>query len=105
MLLTFTLAVFAWIFFRAEDMSHAFSYLGGIFNASLFTLPQVWPWLTVIFVVFFFAVEWRGREYPYALGGVATNSHKVWRWSLYYAVFIVIVLFRGSGQQFIYFQF
>ena len=105
MLLTFALAVFAWIFFRAEDMSHAFSYLGGIFNASLFTLPQVWPWLTVAFVVFFFVVEWRGREYPYALGGVANDWHKAWRWSLYYAIFIVIVLCKGSGQQFIYFQF
>ncbi|WP_211229841.1 MBOAT family O-acyltransferase [Olivibacter sitiensis] len=29
---TFSLAVFAWIFFRAESLEHAFKYIRGIFN-------------------------------------------------------------------------
>ena len=32
MLTTFTLTVFAWIFFRAENISHAFDYIGEIFS-------------------------------------------------------------------------
>ncbi len=36
MILTFTLAVLAWIFFRAENITHAFSYISGIFSKSLF---------------------------------------------------------------------
>ena len=30
MLTTFMLTVFAWIFFRAENLNHAFSYVRGI---------------------------------------------------------------------------
>ena len=31
---TFSLAVFAWIFFRAENVNHAFSFISGIFSKS-----------------------------------------------------------------------
>lgn len=103
--LTFSLAVFAWIFFRAEDMTHAFAYLGGIFSQSLFSFPQVWPTLTLVFILFFFLVEWRGREQQYALAHIGTGWVKWFRWGLYYAIFLVIILFRGNGQHFIYFQF
>ena len=32
MVITFGLTVFAWIFFRAEDINHAISYISGIFS-------------------------------------------------------------------------
>lgn len=31
-MLTFSLTVFGWIFFRAQSITHAFEYIGGIFN-------------------------------------------------------------------------
>ena len=39
MLTTFGLTVFAWIFFRAEDLNHAFSYIKAIFSETLFIIP------------------------------------------------------------------
>ena len=39
-LLTFSLTVFAWIFFRANNIGHALSYISEIFSPSLFTIPK-----------------------------------------------------------------
>ena len=38
-LLTFVLTVFTWIFFRADNIGHAISYISGIFSDSFFTVP------------------------------------------------------------------
>ena len=40
---TFSLTVFAWIFFRAEDINHAISYISKIFSNSLFSIPAIFP--------------------------------------------------------------
>src|SRR6056300_1596923 len=39
-LITFGLTVFAWIFFRAESVTHAVNYIAGIFNSSLLSVPD-----------------------------------------------------------------
>ena len=39
-LLTFSLASIAFIFFRAENLSHAFDYLNGIFSSTIFEIPE-----------------------------------------------------------------
>ncbi|MCG7859047.1 MBOAT family protein, partial [Flavihumibacter sediminis] len=36
---TFALVCFAWIFFRANNIQHAFEYIYGIFNRSFFSIP------------------------------------------------------------------
>ena len=41
MLSTFSLTVFAWIFFRAESVSQAFSYINRIFTKELLKLPVI----------------------------------------------------------------
>jgi len=38
--LTFGLTVFAWIFFRAEDIHHALAYCSKILSTSIFSLPK-----------------------------------------------------------------
>lgn len=103
--ITFGLAVFAWIFFRAEDMSHALNYIGNIFTGSLFAKPQVLPLSVLSMVVLFMMVEWYGREYPYALANVGLKWPKMVRWSLYYVLVGCIFYFSGEQQEFIYFQF
>ena len=40
MLFTFGLTVFAWIFFRAENLEHAFTYITELFSTSLFSVPN-----------------------------------------------------------------
>ena len=38
---TFLLTLIAWIFFRAEDLGHALSYISGIISFSLFDIPNM----------------------------------------------------------------
>lgn len=105
MVVTFSLAVFAWIFFRAENIGHAFSYVSTIFSKSLFTVPTILPVKIFILVAFFIVIEWNGRQQDYAIAKLGLHWPKVFRWIFYYAIIILIVFFVGPEQQFIYFQF
>ena len=106
MLVTFVLTAFAWIFFRAESVGHAFDYIGRLFSASLFKIPTldtngIWSLLA-----FFFIVEWLGREHPYAISKLGVNWPKSFRWATYILIMIVI-FYCGNfhDHTFIYFQF
>ncbi len=108
MLITFGLTVFAWIFFRAENIHHAFSYISTIFSSSLFNAPYFKDGTlaipTIILVAFFLCVEWFGRENKYAIEQMFIKSK--WKsWCFYYLIVILIFVFAGSKQEFIYFQF
>ena len=116
MLTTFALTVFAWIFFRAEDLSHAFSYIEGIFSKSLFSKFKIVIGfdfiITICLIVFFIVIEWLGRKNKFALEKyviffdskkhLLTTTAKVFIISL---VLLSIILLRGSSENFIYFQF
>jgi len=108
-LLTFSLTVFAWIFFRAENVSHALTYISEIFSSSLFTIPHfqgIGRAVTIVFLIgIFLIVEWLGREQQYAIAHLGIKWYKPIRWALYYAIILAIFYFTGKEQQFIYFQF
>jgi alginate O-acetyltransferase complex protein AlgI len=104
-ILTFGLTVFAWIFFRAQDLTHAVHYIAHIFSSSLFTLPAVRPKLLFLLLLFFIVVEWLGREQQYALARTGAAWPRIFRWGFYYILLAAIVSFSGTQQQFIYFQF
>lgn len=105
MLLTFGLTVFAWIFFRAENISHAFSYISEIFSSSLFTIPEIQPRNLILLIMFFVFIEWLGREGQYAIANLGIRWKRPIRYAMYYAIIIAIFWFGGKEQQFIYFQF
>lgn len=105
MTLTFTLAVLAWIFFRAENITHAFSYISGIFSRSLFSIPTITPRLLMLLIVIFMVIEWLGREQQYAIAKLGLKWKSPLRYAMYYAIIIAIFWFAGKDQQFIYFQF
>ncbi len=108
---TFSLTVFAWIFFRAENVSHAFSYIKGIFNESLFDFPVLDSDLKIISTVFFtiilIVVEWINREKKFALEMNYTGimKYSLSRKVVYVTIIFVIFIFSGGEQDFIYFQF
>lgn len=112
-MLTFTLTVFAWIFFRAEDITHATSYISGIFSKTFFSASKGIEILkggidinTLFCLIFFFIlIEWLGREGDYALQKVDVIRSRFVRWSFYLILVIIILFFSGSQQNFIYFQF
>ena len=105
MILTFGLAVFAWIFFRAENMTNALSYISGIFSISLFSIPTIKPFSLTLLLIIFVIIEWLGREQQYALEELGIKWKRTLRYILYYAIIIAIFWFGGNEQQFIYFQF
>ncbi|MDE5119311.1 MAG: MBOAT family protein [Trichodesmium sp. St19_bin1] len=109
MLVTFGLIVFAWIFFRAENINHAISYISEIFSYSLFTEPE-FPKKreslnTIILVIGFIIIEWLGREQQYAIVNLGRKWNRPLRYAIYYLMIIAIIMSSGQEQRFIYFQF
>lgn len=108
-LLTFGLTVFAWIFFRAENIGHAISYISEIVSPSLFSIPKFAymynALITIILVGIFVLIEWFGREGQYAISNLGFKWKRPIRYAMYYAIIIAIFWFGGKEQQFIYFQF
>ena len=109
MLLTFGMTVFAWIFFRAENIGHAISYISEILSPSFFSIPKFpgirKPLITIILVLIFVLIEWTGREGQFAIEGFGRGRNKLFRWGFYLIIIIIIYLFNSSSQEFIYFQF
>lgn len=109
MLLTFGLTVFAWIFFRAENIGHAISYISEILSPSLISIPNFAGMsralTTIILVAIFVLVEWKGREGQYAISNIGLKWKRPLRYAMYYAIIFAIFWFGGKEQQFIYFQF
>ena len=108
-LTTFGITVLAWIFFRAESVGHAISYLSKIFSMSLFTVPEFYgKWdalVTIMLIGIFLVVEWIGKDRRYAIEDLTLKWKGPIRYAFYYSVVIAIFWFAGEKQQFIYFQF
>lgn len=106
MSITFLSVVFAWIFFRAENLTSAFEYIKIIFSKSLFTIPEVRPYYIILSIFILIATEWFGRKEDFALSNFDQKTSKTLRWILYYIIlFMVYYLSSDNGHQFIYFQF
>ena len=105
MLTTFSLTVFAWIFFRANSLEDAFLYISGIFSYSLFSMPEELPRSRVLFILIFISIEWLGRKNEYAISKLLSTNSIVLRWLFYYIIIFAVLYFSSNNQQFIYFQF
>ncbi len=108
MLLTNMLIIFAWIFFRAQSVSDALLYINGILSPTLFyplDLMNGKMIATLTLVLVFIIIEWIGRNNNFALEKLKYLSFRPYRWSIYYLLIIVLFIFTGKEQQFIYFQF
>jgi D-alanyl-lipoteichoic acid acyltransferase DltB (MBOAT superfamily) len=108
MLLTFSLTVFAWIFFRADNINDAFNYIDTIFSKSIFIKSELLSDIKSIkvigLIIVLIIVEWLGRTHKYALENISSFP-KYLRWSVYLFILILLFVFQGSKQGFIYFQF
>lgn len=104
--ITFGLTTFAWIFFRAESLGHAWTYISNMLSWSLFTLPAALPpFMVLILLALFIVIEWLGRESNYAIEKLSLSCPRPLRWTAYYTLVVLILYFGKSDQQFIYFQF
>ena len=107
MVITFIMAVFGWIFFRAQDMTHALKYIKGIFTDALFKKPDLPELadLTIFFIFFMLIIEWIGRENKYGLEQFGKRWYTPFRWLFYSFLIVCIIVLSGKEQEFIYFQF
>lgn len=105
MTVTFLMTVLAWIFFRAESISQACDYIIHLADASLFSKPKFRPLFLFVFLTVFIWIEWIGRHQLYAIETLWFKMPKLIRRFIYFLIAILIFLYSGNEQEFIYFQF
>tara|TARA_R110002012_G_scaffold79454_1_gene202214 strand:+ start:236 stop:1672 length:1437 start_codon:yes stop_codon:yes gene_type:complete len=105
LLTTFSITLIAWIFFRAENIGHAFSYLKNIFSSNS-SMNFEMEYSIFILLLFFLVIEWLGRTKLYAIASVEqTLKSKSIRWVFYLVLCFTIIGYMDNQQDFIYFQF
>ena len=101
---TFLLIIITWVFFKADSVSHAWGYLQVMLSKSLFMSPGDLPLKEILIALAFVLVEFIQRKKDHALQ--INDIRQLWlRWGLYIGIIVVIMLFGGGTQKFIYFQF
>jgi len=110
MTLTFSLTVFAWIFFRAENLDHAFTYITNMCSSSIVAMPafvgMTQAAVVAVLVIGFLLIEWQGRSKLYALADFGRRWPRFFRWSFYAFIIVLIGMFMHTTESpFIYFQF
>ena len=108
--LTFFLTIIAWIFFRADNLTHAFAILKRIFSPSFIDISSNWTdgYVTILhlsLIVVLVLFDWKNRSMPHGLSIVPKNAFV--RKSLYVTL-VFFILFLGNYHtktDFIYFQF
>jgi len=106
-LLTFSITTIAWIFFRADSLSHAIDYLQNIAIWNSGKSLSIKPTLVVYIALLFFG-DWIGRKHDFTLNTLSEGilSKSPWlRLTLYLSLAYLILLYIGGQQNFIYFQF
>ncbi len=118
-LTTFTLVSFAWIFFRANNVSsaiyiatHIFTGLDDIFYRLVNHLPVIENFgigkksilISVLLIIFLETVHFIQNKVN--ISEIILRKPAIVRWSIYY-VLIIAIIFLGvyENRQFIYFQF
>lgn len=109
-LFTFGITLIAWVFFRANSVSHALLYIRGIFSKSLFTLPKFvgeqnsMMFFLILMIGLLMVMEWLYRKEEYVFDEINSKSILVQVIPVVLLVAVIFV-FGGSQQSFIYFQF
>ena len=109
MVITFFFVLVGWIIFRADTISDAYNYIINMFSFDNF-LPMggdvvgSQAYIALLFIFIMLLVEWLGRSKRYVFDMDCIKNKPV-RIVFYYVVFIVVIMFCGKAQPFIYFQF
>ena len=108
MLVTFVLVVFGWIIFRATGMKTLTTWMTGIFDSTLYSIPWLMnryyyiPLAINILIMIIFEWTNRTKEHSFQLN----VKYKWLRWSFYLIFILTLFLsIKVDTPQFIYFQF
>ena len=107
MAMTFVLAVFGWMIFRAESMEQAIGIFKAMASNEFYNSSVVTGGTYLLFGIIALAVEWLQREKQHALqfSDIKPFNHRAVRWAVYYLIIVILFIYAGTGQTFIYFQF
>ena len=107
MAMTFVLAVFGWMIFRAESMEQAIGIFKAMASNEFYNSSVVTGGTYLLFGIIALAVEWLQREKQHALqfSDIRPFNHRAMRWAVYYLIILILFVYAGTGQTFIYFQF
>jgi len=110
LILTFSLATFAWIFFRSASVTDAFDYISRIFSTLGTGIGYPYKLLNgdlkvLVFICLMLIFEWFMREELHPLRKPFTTLPTAARWMTYFLLAILVLLFAGEQAEFIYFQF
>jgi hypothetical protein len=94
----------AWVFFRAASIEDAMLYLEGMTNDTFVFHKDVLSIQIFLFISLMIFVEWFGRGGKYAMERI-DKVPRVIRYSFYSMLILLISIFGGKTQEFIYFQF
>jgi alginate O-acetyltransferase complex protein AlgI len=114
MLTTFGLVTLAWIFFRADSLTHAVTFIQhlllGLMRKQAFiqTMDLIhWQmgYALPVMIALCIVLEWNGRTQQHALATLGTKWATPLRWGVYLAIGVLVIALSGKQQEFIYFQF
>jgi D-alanyl-lipoteichoic acid acyltransferase DltB (MBOAT superfamily) len=102
-LFTFVLVCFAWIFFRADSLSHSLEYISLMLSGNIgeFTTPFV----LLVLIVFLISIEWLGRRQSHSLQNIIMYPVFLRRLFYVFILFLIILFMPNEANSFIYFQF
>lgn len=107
-IVTFNLTSFAWIFFRAKNVSEALVIINKIltpvfaFDYSILRTNGILT--TLIFILILEILQYLQKDKP--IWELFTNKPRILRWSAYYAALFIIIFYGEFHKaKFIYFQF
>lgn len=107
MALTFVLTIIGWIIFRAESMTQAAEYLTTMVRNKFFDPSLLYKKPYLLFGMALLAIEWLQRDKQHALqfSAIKPFNYRAVRWGIYFLIIMMISIYAGASQQFIYFQF
>jgi len=108
-LFIFFLISFSWLFFRAPNLEVVGEYLSQILEFNVlevtnFKLTKL-AIITTSLITAFIVIEWLGKDGKFGISNLGLTWPKHLRICFYLSISILIVLFSGTHQEFIYFQF
>ena len=107
MLVTFFFVVIGWIIFRAESIEQAAAFLKAMVVNDFYNSSAITGGFYLLSGLAVLAIEWLQRDKQHALQfpNIKPFNYRAVRWGVYYLMILVLFIFAGTGQNFIYFQF
>lgn len=110
MVITFGLACFCWIFFRANSVTDAFLYIKTMITSWNVGMGYPYKLMSgdlsiIVFIAILLIFEWCMRNHLHPLRFEFTKLRRPARWAIYTFLTLMILWFAGEEAEFIYFQF